>query len=82
MNDYVCVSIGVVIIDDVLEGSGESGKSTFVKQMRIIHGKGYSEEDRLEFRTPVIENIMSSIQATLQAMTRMNIKLASPSLEA
>jgi chemotaxis protein CheY-P-specific phosphatase CheC len=75
------MSIGVISIYDVVEGSGESGKSTFVKQMRIIHGKGYSEEDRLEFRTPVIQNIVSSIQTTLQAMTRMDIKLTSPSLE-
>lgn len=39
-------------------GTGESGKSTFIKQMRIIHGNGYSETDRarefaqLSNRTP------------------------------
>ena len=63
------------------EGSGESGKSTFVKQMRIIHGKGYSEADRMEFRTPIFENIVSSMQATLEAMKRLSIDVTDKSLE-
>ena len=31
-------------------GSGESGKSTIVKQMKIIHQDGYSKEEKLNFR--------------------------------
>ncbi|CAG08422.1 unnamed protein product [Tetraodon nigroviridis] len=31
------------------KGTGESGKSTFIKQMRIIHGAGYSDEDKRGF---------------------------------
>jgi hypothetical protein len=30
----------------VIIGTGESGKSTFIKQMRIIHGAGYSDDDK------------------------------------
>uniref|UniRef100_H3DEE8 Guanine nucleotide-binding protein subunit alpha n=1 Tax=Tetraodon nigroviridis TaxID=99883 RepID=H3DEE8_TETNG len=33
----------------LLLGTGESGKSTFIKQMRIIHGAGYSDEDKRGF---------------------------------
>jgi hypothetical protein len=29
-----------------IAGTGESGKSTFIKQMRIIHGAGYSDDDK------------------------------------
>lgn len=31
-------------------GTGESGKSTLVKQMKIIHNEGYSEDEILQFR--------------------------------
>jgi len=31
-------------------GSGESGKSTIVKQMKIIHQSGYSKDELLTFR--------------------------------
>ena len=43
-------------------GTGESGKSTFIKQMRIIHGQGYSEKDRLKFKMEVYRNILTAIQ--------------------
>mgnify|MGYP002718882020 CR=1 FL=1 len=36
-----------------MTGSGESGKSTIVKQMKIIHQNGYSKEELLNFRTVV-----------------------------
>ena len=31
-------------------GAGESGKSTVVKQMKIIHGDGYSREELKSFK--------------------------------
>jgi guanine nucleotide-binding protein G(i) subunit alpha len=34
-------------------GSGESGKSTIVKQMKIIHQNGYSREELMNFRQVV-----------------------------
>ena len=58
----------------VLLGSGESGKSTFVKQLRIIKGKGYNEADCREFRTPVYENVLASMEAMLAAMERLGIE--------
>uniref|UniRef100_A0A8D2L0H0 Uncharacterized protein n=1 Tax=Varanus komodoensis TaxID=61221 RepID=A0A8D2L0H0_VARKO len=49
-----------------LIGTGESGKSTFIKQMRIIHGAGYSEEDRKAFTKLVYQNIYSSLQTMIR----------------
>ena len=46
----------------LLLGTGESGKSTFIKQMRIIHGDGYSEEDRKQWRKMIYQNIYQGIQ--------------------
>ncbi|KAL8177862.1 UNVERIFIED_CONTAM: Guanine nucleotide-binding protein subunit alpha-15 [Gekko kuhli] len=60
----------------LLLGTGESGKSTFIKQMRIIHGVGFSEEDRKGFAKVVYQNIFSCIQAMIKAMETLQISYA------
>ncbi|XP_058138252.1 guanine nucleotide-binding protein subunit alpha-15 isoform X1 [Dasypus novemcinctus] len=62
----------------LLLGPGESGKSTFIKQMRIIHGAGYSEEERRGFRPLVYQNVLVSVQAMLEAMDRLQIPFSRP----
>ncbi|XP_027443601.1 guanine nucleotide-binding protein subunit alpha-15 [Zalophus californianus] len=62
----------------LLLGPGESGKSTFIKQMRIIHGAGYSEEDRKGFRPLVYQNIFVSMRAMIEAMDRLQIPFSRP----
>lgn len=54
-------------------GTGESGKSTFIKQMRIIHGRGYSDEDKRGFTRLVYQNIFTAMQAMIQAMNTLQI---------
>ncbi|KAJ6635568.1 Guanine nucleotide-binding protein G(q) subunit alpha [Pseudolycoriella hygida] len=54
-------------------GTGESGKSTFMKQMRIIHGTGYSEADKKDFIQLIYQNIFAAIQNLIQAMEILNI---------
>ncbi|XP_029573531.1 guanine nucleotide-binding protein subunit alpha-14-like [Salmo trutta] len=62
----------------LLLGTGESGKSTFIKQMRIIHGAGYSEEDKRGYTKLVYQNIFTAMQSMIHAMETLNI----PFLEA
>lgn len=57
----------------LLLGTGESGKSTFIKQMRIIHGRGYSDEDKRGFKQLVYQNIFTAMQAMIQAMNTLQI---------
>ena len=57
-------------------GTGESGKSTFIKQMRIIHGAGYSDEDKRSFIKLVYQNIFTAMQSMLRAMETLHIPLA------
>ncbi|XP_024154910.1 guanine nucleotide-binding protein G(q) subunit alpha isoform X1 [Oryzias melastigma] len=57
----------------LLLGTGESGKSTFIKQMRIIHGRGYSDEDKRSFTRLVFQNILTAMQAMIQAMDTLQI---------
>ena len=54
-------------------GTGEAGKSTFIKQMRIIHGQGYSDADRADFRSLVFRNIFTAVSALSEAMTFLKI---------
>ncbi|XP_041754859.1 guanine nucleotide-binding protein subunit alpha-14 [Coregonus clupeaformis] len=57
----------------LLLGTGESGKSTFIKQMRIIHGTGYSDADKQLFTRLVYQNIVNAVQNMIQAMKTLRI---------
>lgn len=41
--------------------------------MRIIHGRGYSEEDKRGFTRLVFQNIFTAMQAMIQAMKALQI---------
>ena len=49
------------ILKMLLSGAGESGKSTIVKQMKIIHESGFPSEDFKQYRPVVYSN---TIQVT------------------
>ncbi|TDL15921.1 G-protein alpha subunit [Rickenella mellea] len=55
----------------LLLGSGESGKSTIVKQMKIIHKNGFSRDELLKYRLPVYQNVVESAQAIVNAMRKL-----------
>jgi guanine nucleotide-binding protein G(i) subunit alpha len=54
-------------------GSGESGKSTIVKQMKIIHQNGYSQEERALYRLTVYKNLIDCMKALIGAMQQFEI---------
>jgi len=58
----------------LLLGTGESGKSTFIKQMRIIHGAGYSDEDKKSYIKLVYQNIFMAMQSMIRAMDLLKIQ--------
>ncbi|GAB0099167.1 G protein alpha q subunit-like [Sergentomyia squamirostris] len=62
----------------LLLGTGESGKSTFIKQMRIIHGSGYSDEDKRGFIKLVYQNIFMAMQSMIRAMDLLKIQYSLP----
>ncbi|KAI4826738.1 guanine nucleotide-binding protein G(t) subunit alpha-1 [Gymnodraco acuticeps] len=57
----------------LLLGAGESGKSTIVKQMKIIHKDGYSLEECMEFIVIIYSNTLQSMMAIVKAMGTFNI---------
>lgn len=52
----------------LLLGSGESGKSTIVKQMKILHQNGYTTDELLEYRPFIHKNIMDCIKQIVNAI--------------
>lgn len=64
----MCRSFELTSIRLPRTGTGESGKSTFIKQMRIIHGSGYSDEDKRGFIKLVYQNIFMAMQSMIRAM--------------
>lgn len=63
----------------LFSGTGESGKSTFIKQMQIIHGSGYSESEKRKFATVVYQNIFMAMQSIIKAMDLLKIQYSNPS---
>ncbi|XP_076043827.1 G protein alpha o subunit isoform X6 [Oratosquilla oratoria] len=57
----------------LLLGAGESGKSTIVKQMKIIHESGFTNEDFKQYRPVVYSNTIQSLVAILRAMPNLGI---------
>ncbi|KAI8098900.1 guanine nucleotide binding protein, alpha subunit [Halteromyces radiatus] len=57
----------------LLLGSGESGKSTILKQMKIINQNGYTSEELLLWRVIVYRNMIESIQTLIQAILSFNM---------
>eukprot|EP00003_Mantamonas_plastica_P031335 TRINITY_DN810_c0_g2_i3.p1 TRINITY_DN810_c0_g2~~TRINITY_DN810_c0_g2_i3.p1 ORF type:complete len:131 (-),score=27.03 TRINITY_DN810_c0_g2_i3:14-406(-) len=64
----------------LLLGAGESGKSTIVKQMKIIAQDGYkSDADRAKFKDVIYSNTMQSMKVLVKACQRLGIPLAEES---
>ncbi|XP_024858713.1 guanine nucleotide-binding protein subunit alpha-13 [Kryptolebias marmoratus] len=51
------------LVKILLLGAGESGKSTFLKQMRIIHGQDFDQKAKEEFRATIFSNVIKVTQA-------------------
>ncbi|KAI8594954.1 guanine nucleotide binding protein, alpha subunit [Dissophora ornata] len=59
----------------LLLGAGESGKSTILKQMKLIHDGGYSNEEREAFKEIIFSNTVQSMRVILEAMDSMGLPL-------
>ncbi|KAK2163670.1 hypothetical protein LSH36_75g03006 [Paralvinella palmiformis] len=55
-------------------GGASSGKSTFIKQLRLRHGDGYPEVERKRLLTDVYENLADGINILIDNGRRMGIE--------
>ncbi|KAL3108347.1 hypothetical protein niasHT_014496 [Heterodera trifolii] len=61
------------IIKLLLLGAGESGKSTVLKQMKIIHDNGFSTDDLLSKRNLVYGNAIQAMYFILSGMHKLKL---------
>eukprot|EP00475_Leptophrys_vorax_P038651 TRINITY_DN68612_c0_g1_i1.p1 TRINITY_DN68612_c0_g1~~TRINITY_DN68612_c0_g1_i1.p1 ORF type:complete len:367 (+),score=83.79 TRINITY_DN68612_c0_g1_i1:31-1131(+) len=59
----------------LLLGAGESGKSTLFKQAKTLYGDGFSDAERLDYVSTIIENIILSMQTLVKQCQLNNRKL-------
>ena len=62
----------------LLLGAGESGKSTFLKQMKIIHGVVFEPEHLKEFRKIIYQNMIKGMRVLVDAQRKLGIELGDP----
>jgi len=62
----------------LLLGAGESGKSTVLKQMKLIHHGGYNNQERESYKEIIFSNTLQSMRAILEAMPALDIMLQPP----
>ena len=64
----------------LLLGAGQSGKSTIVKQMKLIHPlmdrteKGFTDKEKLEAREAIYANMADAMMSLLDAVNYLNIE--------
>lgn len=55
-------------------GAGESGKSTVLKQMKLIYAQGFSKTEKLEWKPVVFNNVIQSMRVIFDAMSDYSIE--------
>uniref|UniRef100_A0A3Q3QWM5 Guanine nucleotide binding protein (G protein), alpha 13b n=1 Tax=Monopterus albus TaxID=43700 RepID=A0A3Q3QWM5_MONAL len=66
------------LVKILLLGAGESGKSTFLKQMRIIHGQDFDQRAREDFRGTIYSNVIKGIRVLVDAREKLHIPWGEP----
>jgi guanine nucleotide-binding protein subunit alpha len=58
---------------NMLAGAGESGKSTIIKQMRIIHSGGFPQDEREQNRAVIYSNLIVAFKVLMDIMNNQKI---------
>ncbi|KAF2237963.1 guanine nucleotide binding protein, alpha subunit [Viridothelium virens] len=62
----------------LLLGAGESGKSTVLKQMRLINHGAFQKPERKQWRAIIFTNLVNAFQVLLSAMSEHEIEFENP----
>ncbi|XP_054635776.1 guanine nucleotide binding protein (G protein) alpha v1 isoform X1 [Dunckerocampus dactyliophorus] len=73
---FECAKRDMNVLKILLLGAAESGKSTLVKQMKIIHSNGFTKQELSSFKPAVLDNLLTSMKFVLHGMGVLRINLA------
>ena len=65
----------------ILAGAGESGKSTILKQMRIIYSEGFRLDERKEVRQVIFSNMIVAFKIIAEEMRELGVNYERPESE-
>ncbi|KAH7357927.1 guanine nucleotide-binding protein alpha-2 subunit [Plectosphaerella cucumerina] len=65
----------------LLLGAGESGKSTVLKQMKLIYTQGFSKNEKMEWKPVVFNNVVHSFRTIFEAMKELHVAFENPENE-
>ncbi|XP_038863367.1 guanine nucleotide-binding protein G(s) subunit alpha isoform X3 [Salvelinus namaycush] len=79
LHEKITVIVGLIVIL-AYRGAGESGKSTIVKQMRILHVNGFNAEEKKQKIQDIKNNIKEAVETIVTAMSTLTppVRLANP----
>ena len=61
----------------LLLGAGESGKTTILKQIQLIHGNGFDQNVREEHREYIQQNVLEGMITLIKAQSIVGIEVSS-----
>eukprot|EP00002_Diphylleia_rotans_P006468 TRINITY_DN1582_c0_g1_i1.p1 TRINITY_DN1582_c0_g1~~TRINITY_DN1582_c0_g1_i1.p1 ORF type:complete len:356 (-),score=98.19 TRINITY_DN1582_c0_g1_i1:856-1923(-) len=59
----------------LLLGAGESGKSTILKQMKLIYGSGFSRDEYSSYKDVIFFNVVKSMQSLIAGAEKLGITI-------
>ncbi|EJS44038.1 gpa2p [Saccharomyces arboricola H-6] len=59
----------------LLLGAGESGKSTVLQQLKILHQNGFTDQETKEYTPLIYQNLLEIARNIIQARTRFSVHL-------
>lgn len=78
-SSFCFLSCGCCFVRDwcsgIATGTGESGKSTVAKQMKIIHLTGFNDEEKKAYRPIVYHNVIRAAQILISQARKREIEL-------
>lgn len=70
------------VIKVLLLGTGESGKSTVVKQMKLLYGSGYTEKELQDFRAQIFTYLLNNACYLITGLDKCGLALQPEAQEA